>query len=67
MTPRDQIQEHAQIAAAKVREAMAEFHRATGMRSSIDVHWVEVRLFASKAPRYLLEDVRLCIQDEAMG
>lgn len=48
MTPRDQIQEHAKIAAAKIREAMAEFLEATGLEAQ--VYFQYVRYIGDDAP-----------------
>lgn len=39
MTPREQIQEHASVAAAKIREAMNEFAEATGCKAQVSVNW----------------------------
>lgn len=39
MTPREQIQEHARVAAAKIREAMKEFAEATGAKAQVSVNW----------------------------
>ena len=39
MTPREQIQEHARVAAAKIREAMNEFAEATGAPAEVYVNW----------------------------
>lgn len=67
MTPRDQIQEHAKIAASKVRTAMVEFAAATGMRASVDVGWIQVNRLESATPGHIVTNVRLLIDDEAMG
>lgn len=67
MTPRDQIQQHAKAAAEKVRAAMAEFSKATGMRASVDVNWVQASFISSDTPVNLVESVRLRICDEAHG
>lgn len=65
MTPRDQIQQHAQTAAAKIRDAMTEFSNATGMRASVDVGWVQEHRLESAAPAHHVTTVRLRIDDEA--
>lgn len=39
MTPCEQIQEHACMAAAKIREAMNEFAEATGCKARVSVNW----------------------------
>ena len=39
MTPREQIQEHARLAAAKIREAMDEFAEFAGCQAQVEVHW----------------------------
>lgn len=67
MTPRDQIQEHAKTAAAKIREAMSEFSKQTGMRASVDVGWVQVNRLESATPEHAVTTVRLHIDDEALG
>lgn len=67
MTPRDQIQEHAKAAAAKIREAMSEFSKQTGMRASVDVGWIQVNRLESATPGHIVTNVRLLIDDEAMG
>jgi hypothetical protein len=67
MTPRDQIQEHAKTAAAKIRDAMAEFSKATGMRARVDVDWVQVNRMESATPEHIVTTVRLRIDDEALG
>lgn len=67
MTPRDQIQQHAQTAAAKIREAMTEFSKATGMRASVAVDWVQMSHLESTTPEHFVTAVRLHIDDEAMG
>lgn len=64
MTPRDQIQEHAKIAAAKVRAAMAEFANATGMRASVEVSWAQASHLSSTTQVNLVDTVRLHIDDE---
>lgn len=65
MTPRDQIQEHAQIAAKKVREAMSEFAAATGMCARVDVSWVQARYIESDRPVNIVQDVTIRFDDEA--
>lgn len=67
MTPRDQIQKHAQTAAAKIREAMTDFSTATGMRASVDVNWVQEHRLEAGAPVHHVGTVRLHIDDEALG
>ena len=67
MTPRDQIQQHAQTAAAKIREAMTEFSKVTGMRARVDVDWVQVNRMESATPEHIVTTVRLHIDDEALG
>ena len=67
MTPRDQIQEHAKTAAAKIRDAMAEFSNATGMRARVDVDWVQVNRMESETPEHIVAAIRLLIDDEVLG
>ena len=67
MTPRDQIQEHAKIAASKIREAMTEFAEATGMRAGIDIDWMQAHCLEEDAPTNRVAAVRIRIGDEAMG
>ncbi len=67
MTPRDQIQEHAKTAAAKIREVMTEFSKQTGMRASVDVGWVQMNRLESTTPEHIVTTVRLHIDDEALG
>lgn len=65
MTPRDQIQEQAKIAAKKVREAMEEFAAATGMCASVDVFWVQACFIESDRPINVVRDVAIRFADEA--
>ncbi|MDH0777523.1 hypothetical protein N5C96_29335 [Delftia tsuruhatensis] len=67
MTPRDQIQEHAKTAAAKIRDAMTEFSNATGMRATVDVGWIQLNCMESATPEHIVTTVRLHIDDEALG
>lgn len=67
MTPRDQIQEHAKIAAEKVRVAMAEFATSTGMRASVEVSWAQANYLSLATPVNLVDTVRLHIDDEVMA
>ncbi|WP_250439338.1 hypothetical protein [Delftia tsuruhatensis] len=67
MTPRDQIQEHAKTAAAKIRDAMTEFSSATGMRATVDVGWVQLNRMESATPEHIVTTVRLHIDDKALG
>lgn len=67
MTPRDQIQEHAKNAAAKIREVMTEFSKQTGMRASVDVGWHQTSRLESATPEFIVTTVRLHIDDEALG
>lgn len=65
MTPRDQIQEQAKIAAKKVREAMVEFAAATGMAATVDVSWVQVFMLSASRPTNLVRDVTIRFDDQA--
>ncbi|MCX7509430.1 hypothetical protein [Delftia tsuruhatensis] len=67
MTPRDQIQEHAKTAAAKIREAMNEFAKATGMSARVDIDWGRGAWLESATPSNFVTNVRVRIDDEAMG
>ena len=61
MTPRDQIQEHAKTAAAKIREALQEFTEATGLPANVNpvyVHYIE-----DDAPRL----IDVCVSAEVRG
>lgn len=64
MTPRDQIQEHAKIAAEKVREAMEEFAAATGMCATVDVSWVQMLFIESSRPINIVQDVAIRFDDD---
>lgn len=65
MTPRDQVQEQAQIAAKKVREAMVEFAAVTGMRATVDVSWLQMDFICASSPKYVVQDVSIRFADEA--
>lgn len=39
MTPREQIQEHARVAAKKIREAMDEFAESAGCEAQVQIYW----------------------------
>ncbi|MFC4924981.1 hypothetical protein [Delftia deserti] len=67
MTPRDQIQEHAKTAAAKIRDVMQEFSKQTGMRASVEVGWHQTSRLESATPEFIVTTVRLRIDDEAQG
>ena len=67
MSPRDQIQEHAKIAAVKIREAMTEFSKQTGMRASVDVGWIQEFRLDSAASVNHVATVQLHIDDEAQA
>lgn len=67
MTPREQIQEQAKIAASKIREAMTEFAEATGMRAGIDIDWMQAHCLEADAPTNRVAAVRIRIGDESMG
>lgn len=41
MTPREQIQEHARVAAKKVKEALQELHASTGIQGNVLISWGE--------------------------
>lgn len=65
MTPRDQIQEHAKIAAEKVRAALEEFEKATGMAGHPFARWVSLETLADDRVRHVLASVRIAFDGEA--
>lgn len=65
MTPRDQIQEHAKIAAGKVHAALEEFEAATGMAAHPYVQWVQHSTPGDDRVRHVLATVRIAFDGEA--
>lgn len=54
MTIRQQVQEEAQKAAAKIREAVEQFTQATGLEPSVDVLYVNHHAIQDAEPKLLL-------------
>ncbi len=65
MTPRDQIQEHAKTAAAKVQAALEEFEKATGMAAHPVAQWVQHSDLSSSRVSNTLAAVRITYDGEA--
>lgn len=64
MTPREQIQDHARVAAKKVKEAMTEFSAATGMTANPYIQWVMTYQIDSGSPTYVAGDCVIAYEDE---
>lgn len=64
MTPREQIQEHARVAAKKVKEAMTEFAAATGMTANPYIQWVTTYQIDSTTPTHVAGDCVIAYEDE---
>ena len=67
MTPRDQIQEHAKIASAKIREAMEEFVKNTGYAASLEIDWLETTFIDDRQPTVRIRDVRIITERANFG
>lgn len=67
MTLRAQIQDHASVAAAKIRDAMQEFSDATGLAASVDVRWVEQNRLEAKLPEFFVSSVTVRFDDAAVS
>lgn len=67
MTLRAQIQDHASVAAAKIRDAMQEFSNATGLAASVDVCWFERNRLESALPEFLVSSVTVRFDDAAVS
>jgi hypothetical protein len=65
MTPRDQIQEHAKTAAAKVQAALEEFEKTTGMAAHPVVQWAKHSELSSSRVSNILTAVRIAYDGEA--
>lgn len=67
MTLRAQIQDHASVAGAKIRDAMQEFSNATGLAASVDVRWLEQHRLESALPEFLVSSVTVRFDDAAVS
>ena len=67
MTPREQIQEHARVAAKKVKEAMTEFAAATGMTASAYIDWQSIVQVDKDHPQYIVTGVTIAYNDEVQS
>lgn len=59
MTPREQIQEHARVAAAKILAVMEEFTAATGVMAQVDVQYLMIDLIDKVGTDYRVQDVKV--------
>lgn len=59
MTIRQQVQEEAQKAAAKIREAVEQFTQATGLELSIHIDYVTARQLCNPVEELHVVDVEL--------
>lgn len=57
MTPREQIQEHARVAAAKILAVMEEFTAGTGVMAQVDVRYVRISQIDKAGIDYRVQDV----------
>ena len=53
------IQSEAEKAAKKIREALEEFHKETGMAAEIEARWVSLYQLSRSEPTLLLDRVEV--------
>lgn len=59
MTPREQIQEHARVAARKIHAIMEEFTEATGVMAQVDVQYLMLDRIDKVEADYRVQDVKV--------
>lgn len=59
MTPREQIQEHARVAARKIHAIMEEFTEATGVMAQVDVQYLMLDRIDKIEADYRVQDVKV--------